>query len=116
MDTEIGDGVYIGPQCNIGLCKIEDNCTVGSGVHILSGKHQHFFDDPDKTVQQQGGILEKVVIGEDTWIGNGAIVMVNVGRKCVIGAGAVVNRPVPDYSIVAGNPARVVGKRKHQIE
>lgn len=110
-DTEIGRGVYIGPQCNIGMCRIEDNCTVGSGVHILSGNRQHRFDDPGRPVQQQGGEFRKVVIGENSWIGNGAIVMANVGRNCVVGAGAVVTRDVEEGSVVAGNPARLLRKR-----
>jgi virginiamycin A acetyltransferase len=113
-DTEIGKHVYIGAHCNIGSSVIEDYCTLGSNVHILSGKKQHFFDDLKKPVQEQGGVLEKIRIGEDTWIGNGAIVMANVGRKCVIGAGSVVTRELPDYCVVAGNPARIIRSRKSQ--
>lgn len=109
--TEIDHGVYIGPQCNIGLCRIDRCVLLGSGVHLLSGKHQHHFSDPVIPVQEQGGVFSKITIGEDSWIGNGAIVMANVGRKCVVGAGAVVTHPVDDFSIVAGNPAVVVGHR-----
>jgi len=110
-DTEIERGVYIGPQCNIGSCSVERNCLIASGVHIMSGNSQHNFDDVDRPVQQQGGTYKKIRIGEDSWIGNGALVMANVGRKCVIGAGSVVTRDFPDYSIAAGNPARLVKTR-----
>ena len=110
-DTEIGKGVYIGPHCNIGMCKIEDHCTIGSNVHIMSGSRQHSFDDPEAPIQEQGGVYEKIVIGEDTWIGNAALIMAHVGRKCIVGAGSVVTRDVEDFSIVAGNPARVIKKR-----
>lgn len=110
-DVELECGVYIGPQCNIGKCIVRKDCLVGSGVHILAGKKQHIFDDVNTPIQQQGQVLGSVEIGEDSWIGNGALIMANVGKKCIIGAGAVVNKDVPDYSIVVGNPAKLVGKR-----
>ena len=110
-DTEIGAGVYIGPFCNIGTSIIEDHCTLGSNVHILSGSRQHDFTSLNTPIQQQAGTFEKIRIGEDTWIGNCSVVMANVGKKCVIGAGSVVTSPVEDYSIVAGNPARLIRKR-----
>lgn len=111
QDTEIESGVYIGPQCNIGKCHIEKNCLLGSGVHIMSGKKQHVFSDLDTPVKDQGGLFEKITIGEDTWIGNGALIMANIGKKCIVGAGSVVSQDVEDYSIVAGNPAKVIKKR-----
>ncbi len=111
QDTEIESGVYIGPQCNIGKCKIEKNCLLGSGVHIMSGKGQHYFHDLDTPIRDQGGHFEKVTIGEDSWIGNGALVMANVGKKCIIGAGAVVTDDIADYSIVGGNPAKLIKMR-----
>ena len=110
-DTEIGKGVYVGPQCNIGSCRIESDCLIASGVHIMSGNSQHKFEDLDIPIQQQGGTYFKIQIGEDTWIGNGSLVMANVGKKCIIGAGSVVTRDVPDYSIMAGNPARLIKSR-----
>lgn len=111
IDTEIGQNVYIGPQCNIGSCRIENDCIIGSGVHIVSGSRQHNFDDLEKPVHEQGGVFEKVTIGEDSWIGNGAIVMANIGKKCIVGAGSVVTSDVEDFSIVGGNPARLIRKR-----
>lgn len=106
--TELRSGVYIGPQCNIGLCRIGKNTLVGSGVHLLSGKNQHRFDDPDLPIKDQGGRFESITIGEDCWLGNGAIVMANIGDRCIIGAGAVVTQDIFDGSVVAGNPAKVI--------
>jgi len=111
FDTEISHGTYIGPQCNIGSCSIGKDCLFGSGVHILSGKNQHNFESTDVPIRNQGGRLTKISIGEDTWIGNGAIVMADIGSKCIIAAGSVVVHPVPDNKIVAGNPASVVRDR-----
>ncbi len=112
QDTEIAEGVYIGPQCNIGKCKIEKDTLLGSGVHIMSGKGQHNFDDLSKPIKDQGGSFEKISIGSGSWLGNGALVMANVGKHCVVAAGAVVVNDVDDYSIVAGNPAKVIKKIK----
>jgi virginiamycin A acetyltransferase len=110
-ETEIHKGVYIGPQCNIGMCSIGKNTLVASGVHIMSGSKQHFFDDIETPIQQQGGNYTKISIGEDCWIGNGSLVMANIGDKCIIGAGAVVTDHIPAYSIAVGNPARVIKTR-----
>lgn len=110
-DTEIENGTYIGPQCNIGSCRIGKDCLLGSGVHILSGKNQHNIENTDIPIREQGGKLTKISIGQDTWIGNNAVVMADVGQKCVIAAGSVVVHTVADNMIVAGNPATVIKKR-----
>lgn len=109
--TDLGNGTYIGPQCNIGLCRIEANCLLGSGVHIMSGKNQHNFEDLSQPLKEQGGIFTKVTIGEDTWVGNGVLIMANIGKKCVVAAGSVVINDVPDFAIVAGNPAKIIKMR-----
>ncbi|MBX2857613.1 MAG: acyltransferase [Cellvibrionaceae bacterium] len=110
-DTEIADGVYIGPQSNIGKCKIARNSLLGSGVHVMSGTGQHNFNDIYRPIREQGGELKKITIGEDCWIGNAALIMANVGKGCVIAAGAVVNKDLPDFAVAVGNPARIVRMR-----
>lgn len=110
-DTEIAEGVYLGAQCNIGRCCIGKNTLLGSGVHIMSGKGQHNFNDLDTPIKDQGGVFEKVSIGENCWIGNGAMVMANIGDNCVVGAGSVVINDIPAHSIVAGNPAKILKSR-----
>jgi virginiamycin A acetyltransferase len=107
-DTDINSGVYIGPQCNIGTSYIGTNTLLGSGVHILSGKHQHSFSDPNVPIKDQIGVYEKIAIGENCWIGNGAIIMAAVGSNSIIAAGSVVVHDIPDNVIVGGNPAKII--------
>lgn len=110
-DITIAKGVYIGPQCNIGMCHIGENTLVGSGVHILSGNRQHDFSDYDRPIQEQGGQYEKIIIGADCWIGNQALVMAELGTKSVVAAGSVITKPFTNGSIIAGNPGRLVRYR-----
>lgn len=111
FDTEIESGVYIGPQCNIGKCSIGQDTLLGSGVHIMSGKKQHNFDDIEKPIREQGGSFEKVSIGKNCWIGNGALVMANIGDNAIVAAGSVVVNDVQSDAIVGGNPAKLIKKR-----
>ena len=55
-------------------------------------------------------------IGDNCWIGNGAIVMANTGKQCIIGAGSVVTKDTGDYEVLAGNPAKVVRKLASETE
>lgn len=112
-DTTIRQGVYIGPQCNIGKCTIGENTLIGSGVHILSGARQHGFDDLSIPIQQQKGHFEKIVIGDDCWIGNTSIVMNSIQAQTIVAAASVVTNPTERGEIIAGNPARLIRTRKH---
>ena len=111
-DCEIKEGVYIGANCMIGKADIGKNVLIGSNVDILSGKHQHSIELVDIPIKYQKGKFKKIGIGEDTWIGNHSVIMNEIGKGCIIGAGSVVNDSIEDYSIVAGNPAKVIKKRK----
>jgi virginiamycin A acetyltransferase len=111
--ARIGSGVYIGPHCNLGLCTIEDDVLLGSGIHIMSGMSQHGFADLFVPIREQKGELLNVRIGRDTWIGNNTVVGNHVGEKCVIGAAALVIREVPPFSIAVGNPAKVIRDRRN---
>jgi acetyltransferase-like isoleucine patch superfamily enzyme len=81
---------------------------IGSGTHILSGKHQHGFEDLDTPILEQKGYYEQITIGENSWIGNGSVIMANLGRHNIIGAGSVITRDTEDFKVIAGNPARVI--------
>lgn len=110
-NTSIDKSVYIGPQCNIGSCHVGKNTLLGSGVHIMSGKGQHNFDELSTPIKDQGGTFNKVTIGKDCWVGNGALIMANIGNHCVIAAGSVVIDDIPDFAIAAGNPAKIIKMR-----
>jgi acetyltransferase-like isoleucine patch superfamily enzyme len=113
--VELGRRVYIGLRCSIGACVIEDDAIIGSNVDIISGKRQHNFGRIDMPIREQGGQLEKIVIGRDSWIGNSAVIMANVDAKSIVGAGSVVVNDIEPYSIVAGNPARVIRRRQDHL-
>jgi len=113
--VEIGHRVYIGLRCSIGECVIEDDAIIGSNVDIISGKKQHNFERTDVVMREQGGALTKIVIGSDSWIGNSAVVMADIGEKSIVGAGSVVVDDVEPYSIMAGNPARLLRRRQDHL-
>lgn len=61
--------------------------------------------------------LSPVVIGDDTWIGRNSIISgAKIGKHCVIGAGSMVTKDIPDYCVVVGNPARIVKRYNLQTE
>ena len=109
--ASIGRGVYIGLNCSLGAITIEDDVLIASYVSIINGGKQHGIDGTDIPIRLQPGAWPRVTIGTDSWIGERAVVMADVGRHCVVGAGAVVTKPIPDYAIAVGVPAQVVGYR-----
>lgn len=114
--AEIGDGVYLGTYCMLGDVRIGNDTLIADLVCIPSGPAQHGFDTLDRPIKQQPGELRTVHIGCDGWIGSHAIIMADVGDHCIVAAGSVVTKPVPDYAIVAGNPARPIGDRREPAD
>lgn len=110
--ASIGRNVHVGSRCQIGWANIEDDVLIASGVHITSGSKMHGTGRIDIPIREQAGVYAEVTIGEGSWIGERGVVMADVGKHCVIGAGAVVVEPIPDYSVAVGIPARVVKNRK----
>lgn len=92
--VRIGDDVSLAPRC-----------TIISSTHV--------FDDPGRPIRLQPVEPRPVEIGDDVWIGAGATVLggVTIGRGAVVGAGAVVNADVAPFAVVAGVPARPIGRR-----
>ena len=110
-NAEIEENVYIGPRCHLGWVRLERDVLLAAGVHIPSGGQTHFFDDPTVPIREQGGERKLVTIGTGAWIGSAAVVLADVGRGTIVGAGSVVTRPLPENVIAAGVPARVIRSR-----
>jgi acetyltransferase-like isoleucine patch superfamily enzyme len=106
--AEVGSRVYVGLYCCLGDVTLGDDVLLGSHVSVSNGGRQHGIDRLDVPIREQPGQWPRVCIGRDSWIGDRAIVLADVGNHCVIGAGAVVTEPVPDFAIAVGVPARVV--------
>jgi acetyltransferase-like isoleucine patch superfamily enzyme len=112
-DVRLDANAYVGPQCNIGWAHVERDVMIAAGVQIPSGPHTHGTARTDVPMRDQPGTPVCVHVREGAWIGNGAIVLADVGRHAIVAAGAVVTSPVPDHAVVAGVPARVLRDRRH---
>ena len=109
---EIGDGTSIAGGCVLSAAR-----SIRLGRHVLLARnvyvadHAHAFDDPGRPVLAQGITrVEPVEIGDGAWLGQNVVVCpgVRIGRGAVVGANSVVLDDVPDRSVAAGVPARVV--------
>ena len=109
--ARLDEHVYVGGGCRMGLVHIERDVLVASGVHIPSGASTHRIDVLTTVIREQARGEQLVRIGAGCWIGEGAVVMAEVGENSVIGGGAVVTRAIPAWSIAAGVPARVIRRR-----
>ncbi len=109
--VELGDFSGIGIDASIGgKCVIGNNVMMGPQCIIYTRNHK--FDDNTVPMCKQGFQEEKpVVIGDDVWIGGRVIILpgVRIGSHSIIGAGSVVTKDIPEWAIVAGNPA--IGKK-----
>jgi acetyltransferase-like isoleucine patch superfamily enzyme len=73
---------------------------------------QHHYSRTDVPMTAQGGAKKRIRIGNDCWIGSHCVVGEPVNNGSIVGAGSVVTRPIPDFSIAVGNPARVLKSRR----
>jgi acetyltransferase-like isoleucine patch superfamily enzyme len=103
---------YVGPRCHIGLATIGADALLAAGVHVPSGMATHGTAALDVPMREQPGQLAMVHIGEGAWIASAAVVMADVGPHAIVGAGAVVTRPIPSFAIAVGVPARVIRDRR----
>lgn len=107
-EASLGNRVFIGRNCNIGFGCIGDDVMLADSVIVLSGGREHSMDVCAGVMHDQKQVFRKTTIGAGTWIGAGSTIMADVGKECIVGAGAVVNKPIPDGAVAVGVPARVV--------
>jgi acetyltransferase-like isoleucine patch superfamily enzyme len=108
---DFGDRTTIGKNCWFVAREkvvLEHDVTLAPNVYITD--HNHTYADPWLPVGQQILQCEPVRIGAGTWIGTNVVVLpgADVGRNCAIAAGTVVRGVIPDHSVVAGVPGKVV--------
>ncbi len=120
--TRFGDGLTIGNGSGLGAySNVPSDVVIGenvmTGQELLIFTSNHRTDRLDIPMGSQGMTKSRtVVIGNDVWIGARVTILpgVHIGNGCVIGAGAVVTKDVPDYEIWGGNPAHFLKSRLHE--
>jgi acetyltransferase-like isoleucine patch superfamily enzyme len=103
---------YGGPEETQGRLTIGDNVRIASHAVMIAGDHR--FDRIDALIREQGHRLAPITIEDDVWIGSHVVIVagVTIGHGSVIGAGSVVTRDVPPYSVAVGAPAKVIKDRR----
>lgn len=126
--SELGDFSYLGEHCCVAdaqigrFTAIANHVRIGAPNHPMDRASQHRFtycpEYYDAQAERDNGFFadrraDRVIIGNDVWIGHGVIVLpgLKVGDGAVLAAGAVVTKEVPPYTIVGGVPAKVIRAR-----
>lgn len=114
--SSLGDYTYIGYNCFITKAVIGRYVSIANNVSIGMGEHKLdkiftsslFYDQPYEMLTEKD-----CIIGNDVWVGVDSIIRrgVKVGDGAIIGANSFVNKDVPDFAIVVGSPARIIGYR-----
>ena len=110
-DVTIGDYTRIGIHNTIiGPVCIGNHVNLAQGITVTALNHN--FEDASKRIDEQGISTKPVVIGDDVWIGANAVILpgVTIGSHCVVAAGAVVTKDVPNHTLVGGVPAKLIKK------
>lgn len=113
-NVQINDYVHIVAMDSV---NIGNNVLMASHVFISDNSHGSYKGDENDTNPyippiQREYATAPISIGDNTWIGEGVIIMpgVTIGRGCVIGAHSVVNKSLPDYSLAVGSPIKIMKK------
>ena len=106
--AKVGRRVSIASFSIVGTATLEDGVMIASRVSVLSGKYHHGDSTTGPGYPGRRVRYERVRIGRGSWIGEGAVIMADVGPRCIISAGSVVTKTVPQDTTAIGNPARFV--------
>lgn len=109
-EVRIEKNVYIGPYSMIGSAWIKESCLIGSRVSLLSGKNQHTLGEDGVWTAFNPETKRQIIVGPKVWLGEGVILMADVGETSLIGSGSVVSSSVPAGVVGAGNPFRIIRK------
>ena len=103
---------YGTPDDREGAITIGNNVRIAPHVMIIGGNH--VFDDSTKLIIEQGLHRKSIVIEDDVWIAGRVNIMagVTIGEGSIIGAGSVVTKDIPPYSVAVGVPAKIIKQRK----
>jgi len=104
----VEDAVYVGPYAIVGSSRLRRGCLIGSRAGIISGSGLHELTPDGLRTPTDNSRLRQVEIGEGAWIGEGALVMADIGPAATVAAGSVVSSAIVGGVVVAGNPARFI--------
>ncbi|HOS48221.1 MAG TPA: acyltransferase [Bacteroidia bacterium] len=108
-DVKIGNGVRVGlSNVIIGPVEIGNNIIIAQHV-VMSGLN-HGYEEINVPIRLQPCTTSKIIIEDDCWIGANAVITagVKIGKHSIVAAGSVITKDVPPYSIVGGNPAKLL--------
>lgn len=114
----ISDNVSIGQNFHVvsydGILRIGENSTISGNVFISNVDHD--YQELGKHILEQPMLMKETIIGENCFIGYGAVVLPGskLGKQCIIGANSVVKGTFQDNSVIVGNPARIVKRYNQQ--
>lgn len=116
-DIQLGNKVNIGFNCEVfsgSSVRLADETMVAAYCYFIGGDHH--LVSAEKSNLEQGSCSRGIEVGEKCWFGAGVKVLdgIKIGQNSVIGAGAVVNKDIAEYSVAVGVPARVIRDRRNQ--
>ncbi len=113
-DIKLGSNITIGFNCELFSASeliIGNDTLIAAYVYCIAGDHE--YNTVEKPIGSLEAISKGIIIGQNCWLGSKALILdgVKIGKSSIIGAAAVVNKDIPDYSIAVGIPANVVKTR-----